>query len=68
MASESQLLSVLRDVVTCVSVGVMIFGGVVPFIPQYVKIWRSRDSEGFSSYVCLVLLVAYILRVSFWSV
>ena len=69
MAIESELLfSMLRDVVTCVSVGAMIFGGVVPFLLQYIKIRKSRDPEGFSTYVCLVLLIAYILRVCFWSV
>uniref|UniRef100_A0A1B6DX13 Solute carrier family 66 member 2 n=1 Tax=Clastoptera arizonana TaxID=38151 RepID=A0A1B6DX13_9HEMI len=46
--------------------GVMIFGGVVPFIPQYREIKRKNDAEGFSLYVCLVLLVSNILRILFW--
>lgn len=45
---------------------VMIFGGVVPFIPQYKEIKRKGDAEGFSLYVCLVLLVSNVLRILFW--
>uniref|UniRef100_A0A1B6GIW7 Solute carrier family 66 member 2 n=1 Tax=Cuerna arida TaxID=1464854 RepID=A0A1B6GIW7_9HEMI len=45
---------------------VMIFGGVVPFIPQYREIRRKGDAEGFSLYVCLVLLISNILRILFW--
>lgn len=44
----------------------MIFGGVVPYIPQYREIQRSENTEGFSLYVCLALLVANILRILFW--
>nr|XP_054748707.1 solute carrier family 66 member 2-like isoform X1 [Lytechinus pictus] len=44
----------------------MIFGGIVPFIPQYLDIRRSENTEGFSTHVCLVLLVANILRILFW--
>ncbi|XP_072117852.1 uncharacterized protein [Mobula birostris] len=44
----------------------MIFGGVLPYIPQYRDIKRTQNSEGFSIYVCLVLLVANILRILFW--
>lgn len=68
MAEETtpQLLLVLREVVTCVSVAAMVFGGVAPYVPQYITIRRSRDAGGFSTFVCLVLLVANILRVYFW--
>ena len=52
--------------VTWVAVGAMIFGGIVPYIPQYRTIRRIRDAEGFSTYVCLVLLVANVLRILFW--
>ncbi|MBN3309893.1 PQLC1 protein, partial [Amia calva] len=45
---------------------VMVFGGVVPYIPQYQEIQRTSNTEGFSTRVCLVLLVANILRVFFW--
>ncbi|XP_075849897.1 solute carrier family 66 member 2 isoform X2 [Microcebus murinus] len=46
--------------------GAMVFGGVVPYIPQYRDIRRTQNAEGFSVYVCLVLLVANILRILFW--
>ncbi|XP_006000197.1 solute carrier family 66 member 2 [Latimeria chalumnae] len=45
---------------------VMIFGGVVPYIPQYQDIQKTSNAEGFSTRVCLVLLVANILRIFFW--
>ncbi|RUS69929.1 hypothetical protein EGW08_022313 [Elysia chlorotica] len=44
----------------------MVIGGVVPFIPQYLDIWRSQNAEGFSLFVCLALLAANILRIMFW--
>uniref|UniRef100_A0A8C1L741 Si:dkey-246g23.2 n=1 Tax=Cyprinus carpio TaxID=7962 RepID=A0A8C1L741_CYPCA len=46
--------------------GVMVFGGAVPYIPQYQDIQRTNNAEGFSTRVCLVLLVANILRIFFW--
>lgn len=46
----------------------MIFGGVIPFIPQYRDIKKSGDVEGFSLFVCLTLLIANILRIMFWFV
>jgi len=46
--------------------GAMIFGGVVPYIPQYHDIYTSSNTDGFSTYVCLALLVANILRILFW--
>lgn len=51
-----------------VASGAMIFGGVVPYIPQYRDIKRKEDSEGFSLYVCLALLIANTLRILFWFV
>ena len=62
------ILAMGRQLVTWVLVGSMIFGGVVPYIPQYRKIRRTRDAEGFSTYVCFVLLVANVLRILFWYV
>lgn len=44
----------------------MVFGGALPYVPQYQDIQRSNNSEGFSTRVCLVLLVANILRIFFW--
>ncbi|XP_076123739.1 solute carrier family 66 member 2 [Alosa pseudoharengus] len=45
---------------------VMVFGGAVPYVPQYQEIQRSGNTEGFSTRVCLVLLIANILRIFFW--
>ncbi|CAF1282456.1 unnamed protein product [Rotaria magnacalcarata] len=44
----------------------MIFGGVLPYIPQYLVIKKTKNAEGFSNYVCLTLLVANIIRIEFW--
>ncbi|MED6267108.1 hypothetical protein CHARACLAT_008770 [Characodon lateralis] len=44
----------------------MVFGGALPYIPQYQEIQRSSNTEGFSTRVCLVLLIANILRIFFW--
>lgn len=46
--------------------GVLVFGGAVPYVPQYQEIQRSNNAEGFSTRVCLVLLIANILRIFFW--
>lgn len=58
----------LPKVIKWISSTVMIFGGVAPFIPQYREIKRKNDAEGFSLYVCLVLLIANTLRILFWYV
>ena len=60
-----QLLQVFNQLVLWIAAGAMIFGGVVPYIPQYRDILRTQNAEGFSTYVCLVLLVANILRILF---
>jgi len=44
----------------------MIFGPVVGYIPQYIKIQRTGSSEGFSTFVSLILFVSNILRLFFW--
>lgn len=54
------------QIVSWISASAMIFGGVVPYVPQYWDILQSRDAEGFSMHVCLALLVANILRIFFW--
>ncbi|XP_048828092.1 solute carrier family 66 member 2 [Brienomyrus brachyistius] len=54
--------SLLSWVASCV----MVFGGVVPYVPQYLEIQRTSNTEGFSTRVCLVLLIANILRIFFW--
>ena len=53
-------------VVKWVSCIAMIFGGMVPYIPQYREIKKTEDTEGFSLFVCLALLVANTLRILFW--
>ncbi|XP_041739703.1 solute carrier family 66 member 2 isoform X2 [Coregonus clupeaformis] len=60
-----QLMYVLNQLVTWIAAGAMVFGGVLPYIPQYRDIRRTQNAEGFSTYVCLVLLVANILRILF---
>ncbi|XP_023503804.1 solute carrier family 66 member 2 isoform X5 [Equus przewalskii] len=60
------LLVPLHQLVSWGAAGAMVFGGVVPYIPQYRDIRRTQNAEGFSAYVCLVLLVANILRILFW--
>lgn len=62
-----QIVTVFNSLVLWVAAGAMVFGGVVPYIPQYRDIRRTQNAEGFSSYVCLVLLVANILRILFRS-
>lgn len=44
----------------------MIFGCVLPYVPQYITIHKNRNSSGFSTFVCLTLLIANILRVVWW--
>ncbi|XP_055987510.1 solute carrier family 66 member 2 isoform X3 [Sorex fumeus] len=60
------LLGPLRRLLSWGAAGAMVFGGVVPYIPQYRDIRRTQNAEGFSTYVCLMLLVANILRILFW--
>jgi hypothetical protein len=63
---NASLLSSLTGIVSFVSSGFMIFGGIFPYIPQYRIIKRSRNASGFSTLVCLALLIANILRILFW--
>jgi len=44
----------------------MVFGGVVPYIPQYLQIKQKQTTQGFSLHVCLALLLANTLRIIFW--
>ncbi|XP_041045155.1 solute carrier family 66 member 2 isoform X1 [Carcharodon carcharias] len=56
----------VSELASWIAAGAMVFGGVVPYVPQYRDIKRTQNAEGFSIYVCLVLLVANILRILFW--
>ncbi len=58
--------AMIIQIISWISSAAMIFGGVVPYVPQYWDIWQSRDAEGFSMHVCLALLVANVLRIFFW--
>lgn len=60
-----QIMYIVNHLVTWTAATAIIFGGVVPYVPQYREIKRTQNAEGFSSYVCLVLLVANILRILF---
>lgn len=60
------LLVPLHQLVSWGASGAIVFGGVVPYIPQYRDIRRTQNADGFSTHVCLVLLVANILRILFW--
>ena len=44
----------------------MVFGGVMPYIPQYLQIQSKQTTQGFSLYVCLALLMANTLRIIYW--
>ncbi|CAL1298788.1 unnamed protein product [Larinioides sclopetarius] len=68
LAWPSQLWEMfsLQDCVKWFCSGAMIFGGVVPYIPQYREIKKTDNADGFSTYVCLVLLIANTLRIIFW--
>ncbi|XP_072323091.1 solute carrier family 66 member 2 isoform X2 [Scyliorhinus torazame] len=66
LSSLKQFALPVSKLASWVAAGAMVFGGVVPYIPQYRDIKRTQNAEGFSIYVCLVLLVANILRILFW--
>ncbi|KAM4705424.1 solute carrier family 66 member 2 [Rhinophrynus dorsalis] len=60
------LVASLQRLIAWGAAAAMIFGGIVPYIPQYRDIRRTENAEGFSIYVCLMLLIANILRILFW--
>ncbi|XP_028819829.1 PQ-loop repeat-containing protein 1 isoform X1 [Denticeps clupeoides] len=62
---SEQITYFVNLLVTWIAATAIIFGGVVPYIPQYRDIRQTQNAEGFSTYVCLVLLVANILRILF---
>ncbi len=66
--TPASMMDIFLTVVSGVASLAMIFGGVVPYIPQYNEIKKSGNAEGFSLYVCLALLSANILRILFWYV
>jgi len=60
------IVALVTLLVQWIAAGAMIFGGVVPYIPQYRDIARSQNTDGFSPMVCFVLLMANTLRILFW--
>ncbi|XP_064467303.1 solute carrier family 66 member 2-like isoform X2 [Ornithodoros turicata] len=56
----------LAQLGTWLSAVAMMFGGVVPYVPQYREIKKTKNADGFSPFVCLALLVANTLRILFW--
>ncbi|CAH1779997.1 unnamed protein product [Owenia fusiformis] len=56
----------IMNVAISIASGAMVFGGIIPYIPQYRDIKRTQNSEGFSTFVCLTLLIANTLRILFW--
>ncbi|VDD74348.1 unnamed protein product [Mesocestoides corti] len=56
----------LRDMAVGTLPFFIVFGGAAPYIPQYLEIRRLKNSDGFSPYVCLALIVANLLRIGFW--
>lgn len=44
----------------------MIIGCVMPYVPQYITIYKRQDSSGFSTFVCFTLFISNILRIAFW--
>ncbi len=64
-ASISEM-EMVHSAIAVIGAGAMMIGGVCPYIPQYRKIKKTENSEGFSLYVCLALLLANTLRILFW--
>ncbi|XP_043237623.1 solute carrier family 66 member 2-like [Amphibalanus amphitrite] len=66
LSFEEQAVELLLQAITVVSAGAMVLGGAVPYIPQYLEIKRNQNTDGFSLFVCLALLLANTLRILFW--
>jgi hypothetical protein len=62
----SPFLNALVQIGIHVAEFLTVAGVVLVFLPQYITIWRTRNTVGFSLYVCLSLTVAGILRITFW--
>ncbi|XP_033125239.1 solute carrier family 66 member 2-like isoform X2 [Anneissia japonica] len=56
----------LANLVSWIASASMMFGGIVPYIPQYLEIRKTDNADGFSTYVCLALILANLLRILFW--
>ncbi|XP_077145008.1 solute carrier family 66 member 2-like isoform X1 [Ranitomeya variabilis] len=58
--------SVTWPVLSWASSCFLVIGGALPYVPQYMEIRRTSSTDGFSTWVCFVLLIANILRIFFW--
>ena len=58
--------TILSNIIRSLASFMYSFGGIVPFYPQYQRIRKLRNEKGFSTTVCLILLIANILRIQFW--
>lgn len=56
----------MKDLANWIASGAIIFGGIIPYVPQYKEIKKRENADGFSLYVCLTLLIANTLRIFFW--
>lgn len=63
---HDELQLTVGDFLGYLASGAMILGGVLPYVPQYKEIRKTQDSDGFSLYVCLALLISNSLRILFW--
>jgi hypothetical protein len=45
----------------------MVASNVLGYLPQLLETRRTGHTEGFSPFVCLILLVANSLRICFWA-
>ena len=64
--SDMSILDLLSYSISSLASLAMIFGGAVPYLPQYKDIKKTNNPDGFSTKVCLVLTIANILRVLYW--
>ena len=54
------IVALVTLLVQWIAAGAMIFGGVVPYIPQYRDIARSQNTDGFSLFRVATLLEVLI--------
>ncbi|XP_075247487.1 solute carrier family 66 member 2-like [Convolutriloba macropyga] len=65
-AIDMSSIAFLASIFKSLAILGMVIGGVIVFIPQYMEIWKTGNAEGFSTHVCLILIVANMLRLCFW--
>jgi len=55
----------LGEILKLIPDAAMVFGGVLPYVPQYAQIKQTKSTGSFSTHVCLVLLLANSMRIFF---